>query len=140
MEEIPENLEEVHWQACGLDCPMLTGGKCKKDSGNWCSGAKYSSAAAEILDAWSMHSSQDEESGNSDYGNGWHALFREKRAILHVNSQGFVSAWHVEESEDIDAVWKEIESKAVHLDVWIECENGSPMCTEMDPCVICCDV
>lgn len=115
-EIIPDRLGEIHWQACGLDCPMLTGGKCKKDSGEWCTGPKFSSAAAEILHAWSLDSSQDEESGTSEYGNGWHALFRDSRAILHTNSQGFVSAWMVPDSENLDTVWEEIESGSVYPD------------------------
>lgn len=135
MNEIPKNLEEIHWQACGLECPVVTGGKCKKDSGKWCTGPKFDSAAAEILHDWSMDSGQDDESGHSDYGNGWHALFRQERAILHTDSQGFVYAWQVPDSEDIDKVWEGIEEGAVYPDD--DFENGSPSCTEDDPCVVC---
>ena len=116
MDEIPENLKEVHWQACGLECPTLNGGECKKDSGKWCTGPKFDSAAAEILYAWSLDSTHDDESGTSDYGNGWHALFRAERVILHTNSQGFVLAWRVPDSENLDAVWEEITSGAVYPD------------------------
>lgn len=98
---------------------------------------KMDSVAAAILHIWSLDSAQDEESGTSDYGNGWHALFRDERAILHVNSQGFVYAWRVPESDDPDTVWEEIQAGAVYPDD--ECENGSPSCTEDDPCVVCND-
>lgn len=116
MTEIPETLEEIHWQACGLDCPALPGGKCKKDSGEWCTGPKFHSAAAEILHDWSLSSSQDEECGNSEFGSGWYALYMKERAILHTDSQGFVSAWRVPESEDLDDIWEKIESEAVYPD------------------------
>lgn len=116
MNEIPENLKEVHWQACGLDCPMLAGGKCKKDSGKWCTGPKFDSAAAEILYAWSLESGQDEDCGDADDGYGWYALFRTERAILHTDVRGFVTAWRVPESDNLEDMWYEIDSHAVYLE------------------------
>ncbi|MBQ6358494.1 MAG: hypothetical protein IJI97_05995 [Clostridia bacterium] len=115
-EIIPDRLGEIHWQACGLDCPMLTGGKCKKDSGEWCTGPKFDSAAAEILWDWSLDSGQDENCGDAVDGYGWYALFRPERAILHTDSQGFVSAWRVPESDNLEDMWYEIDSHAVYLE------------------------
>lgn len=135
--DTPETLAEIHWQACGLACPALNGDRCKKDAGESCSGPKFDTAAAEILWLWSLGSGQDEDCGDAQYGDGWHALFRAERAVLHTDSRGFVSAWRVPESEDLDKVWEEIESRAAHPED--ECVNGSPTCTSDDPCVICYD-
>lgn len=136
-ENIPEKLEEFHWQACGWECPVLTGGKCRKDSGKWCTSPKFDSAAAESLFMWSLEFGSDEESGTSDYGNGWHGLFREERAIVSVDSQGFVSAWRIPGPEDLEAAWEEIQSGAVYPDD--ECGNGSSSCSEDDLCGLCAD-
>lgn len=77
---------------------------------------KFDSVAAAIMWEWSLGSSQDETSGDAQYGNGWHALFRDERAILHTDNAGFVSAWRVEDGADIDAVWEAIEKGAVYED------------------------
>ena len=75
---------------------------------------KFESVAAAIMWDWSMDSGQDEESGDAQYGNGWHALFRSERAILHADNSGFVSAWRVQDELNIDALWEAIEKGAVY--------------------------
>lgn len=77
---------------------------------------KFDSVAAAILWSWSLESFQDETSGDAQYGNGWHALFRDERAILHVGNSGFVSAWRIEDGTDVDTAWEEIEKGAVYPD------------------------
>lgn len=107
----------AYWEACGISCPVMVGSPCAKDSGwNRCAGSKFSSAAAEIFWMWSLESLQDEDCGNAEFGNGWHALFRDERVILHNSSQGFVSAWQVPESEGLEKAWAKIEAEAVYAD------------------------
>lgn len=77
---------------------------------------KFESVAAAIMWTWSLDSTQDEECGDAQYGNGWHALFRSERAILHTDNSGFVSAWRVEDGTDLDAAWAAIEAGAVTED------------------------
>lgn len=77
---------------------------------------KFDSVAAAIMWSWSLDSAQDEQSGDAQYGNGWHALFRSERAVLHTESSGFVSAWRIEDGRDVDAYWEEIEKGAVYPD------------------------
>lgn len=77
---------------------------------------KFESVGAMILWQWSLDSSQDEDCGDAQRGNGWHALFRSERAVLHTDSAGFVSAWRIEDVKDIDTVWEEIEAGAVYPD------------------------
>jgi hypothetical protein len=79
-------------------------------------GPKFDSVAAAIMWTWSLDSTQDEDCGDAQYGNGWHALFRSERAVLHTGNAGFVSAWRIEAHEDVDAVWAEIEAGAVYPD------------------------
>lgn len=79
---------------------------------------KFDSVAAAIMWTWSLDSSQDETSGDAQYGNGWHALFRSERAILHTGNRGFVTAWRIEDGKDVDQVWAEIEAGAVYPDEW----------------------
>jgi hypothetical protein len=79
---------------------------------------KFDSVAAAILHTWSLGSAQDETSGDAQYGNGWHALFRSERAVLHTGNVGFVSAWRIEDGRDVDAYWAEIEAGAVYPDDW----------------------
>lgn len=83
---------------------------------------KFDSVGAMILWQWSLDSSYDEDCGESQYGNGWHALFRSERAVLHTDSAGFVSARRVEVGKDLDTVWGEIEAGAVYSDD-VECEG-----------------
>jgi hypothetical protein len=87
-------------------------------------GPKFASVAAMILWQWSLDSGQDEDCGDAQYGNGWHALFRDERAFLHTDSQGFVTAWRAGDWEDIDALWKHIEAGAVYPDDFDEDEEG----------------
>lgn len=79
-------------------------------------GPKFDSVAALILWQWSLESGQDDDCGDAQYGNGWHALFRDERAILHTGNSGFVTAWRVENGRDLDQEWAEIEKGAVYPD------------------------
>lgn len=87
-------------------------------------GPKFDSVAAMMLWQWSLESGQDEDCGDAQYGNGWHALFREERAVLHTGSSGFVTAWRVEDGRDLDQEWAEIEKGAVYPDDEGECSCG----------------
>jgi len=77
---------------------------------------KFDTVAAAILWHWSLDSSQDEDCGDAQLGNGWHALFRDERAVLHTGNSGFVCAWLIEDGKDIDAYWAEIEKGAQYMD------------------------
>lgn len=77
---------------------------------------KFESVAAAIMNTWSLDSTQDDDCGDAQYGNGWHALFRSERAILHTGNSGFVSAWRIDDDKDVDDVWAEIERGAVYPD------------------------
>jgi hypothetical protein len=77
---------------------------------------KFDSVAAAILHVWSLDSFQDESCGDAQYGNGWHALFRSERAVLHNDNFGFVSAWRIEDGRSVDEYWSEIEKGAVYPD------------------------
>jgi hypothetical protein len=79
-------------------------------------GPKFDSVAAAIMWTWSLDSTQDEDCGDAQLGNGWHALFRDERAILHTGNSGFVSAWRIENGKDVDTVWAEIEQGARYMD------------------------
>jgi hypothetical protein len=83
---------------------------------------KFDSVAAAIMHTWSLDSTQDEDCGDAQFGNGWHALFRSERAILHTGNSGFVSAWRIEDGKDIDAAWEKIEAGARYEDD-PECEG-----------------
>lgn len=77
---------------------------------------KFDSVAAAIMHAWSLDSTQDETSGDAQYGNGWHALFRSERAVLHCGNSGFVSAWRIDDGANVDEYWQKIEEGAVYPD------------------------
>ncbi len=116
----PDVLTSAHWDACNLACPALSGQPCPRDTFHTCPeySSKFSSAAAELLWSWSLDSSQDEDCGDAQLGNGWHALFRSERAVLHTGNSGFVSAWRIEDGADVDAYWAEIEKGARYMDDW----------------------
>lgn len=80
---------------------------------------KFDSVAAAILHHWSLNSSQDKESGDAQYGNGWHALFTSERAVLHTDNSGFVTAWRLPDDADINDHWARIETGAVTEDDWM---------------------
>lgn len=101
-------LTEAHWQACGLECPALFGGVCKRDAGEFCTLYKFDTAAAELIYGWTLDMSQDEDCGNSTDGPAWFALFKDERVILTELSGGRVTAWRVPESDDLDAAWNAI--------------------------------
>lgn len=75
---------------------------------------KFDSVAAAILYYWSLGSSQDEDCGDAQYGNGWHALFRSERAVLHTDNSGFVTAWRLPDDADTTECWARIEAGAVY--------------------------
>lgn len=77
---------------------------------------KFDTVAAAIMWSWSLDSGQDSDAGEAQYGNGWHALFRSERAILHTGNSGFVTAWRIEDGKDVDEAWQEIEKGAVYED------------------------
>lgn len=77
---------------------------------------KFDSVAAAIMWHWFLESGHDEESGDAQLGNGWHALFRSERAILHTDNSGSVSAWRIPDDADVDTAWEEIEKGAVYED------------------------
>jgi len=79
-------------------------------------GTKFDNVGAAVAWHWTLDSGQDEESGDAQYGNGWHALFRDERVIVQTVNSGAVYGWRVPADQDIDAVWAEIESGAVYPD------------------------
>lgn len=83
---------------------------------------KFDSVAAAIMWDWSLSSFQDDDCGDAQLGNGWHALFRDERAILHTGNSGFVSAWRIEDGADVDTVWAGIGKGARYMDD-VECEG-----------------
>lgn len=112
----PLVLSARHWEACNLECPALHGHPCPRDRFERCPSysPKFSSAAAELLWTQSLDSSQDKECGETQYGNGWHALFRIDRAILHTDSQGFVSAWLYPTVQELEDAWKGAQADAAY--------------------------
>lgn len=84
-----------------------------------------------------MDSSQDDDCGDAQLGNGWHALFRDERAILHTGNSGFVSAWRIDDGKDVDTEWAEIEKGAVCMDDVPgdddDAEDVDPACTADSP-------
>lgn len=50
----------------------------------------------------------DEECG-SVQENGWHGLFREDKAILHEDTQGFVTVDSYDSDEDMEEAWASIQ-------------------------------
>lgn len=109
-------------------CPDLRDGYTHGDNVR----PKFSSVAALILWQWSLDSGQDEDCGDAQYGNGWHALFRDERAVLHTNGQGFVSAWRLSDDEDMDAMWSLIEHRAMYEDDGMT-DDDEPRCAAADP-------
>lgn len=77
---------------------------------------KFDNVAAAILHTWSLDSGQNDECGDAQYGNGWHARFNDERAILHTDNSGFVAAWRIPDDADMDDEWAKIEAGAVTED------------------------
>lgn len=114
------SIREEHWQACGLDCPVLHGGQCRRGERTKCSTPVYSSAAAEILFLRTIVTTPDAEAGVVYVGTGWHALFVKDRAILnhiaqdlwvhlgpHSELQRAVSARRISRDENLFSAWEE---------------------------------
>jgi hypothetical protein len=97
-------------------------------------GPKFNSVAALMLWQWSLESGQDDECGDAQYGNGWHALFRDERAVLHADGVGRVSAWTIDAREDLDKAWAGIQRGAVTEDDPDDLHgDDDPACTADDP-------
>jgi hypothetical protein len=71
--------------------------------------SKFDSRLAEELYDWTMDSSEDASLGESE-SFGWFALFRDERAILAVNSQGFVGVRQYETVTGVLAAWDGLEA------------------------------
>ena len=69
--------------------------------------SKFDSELAERLYDLSLESSQDEECGRVDENGHWYGLFREEKAILCEDSQGFVSASEYDTGEELEEAWQE---------------------------------
>lgn len=77
---------------------------------------KFDSVAAAIMWTWSLVSAQDDDCGDAQLGNGWHARFDDERAILRTDDSGFVTAWRIDDNADMDDVWAVIERGARYMD------------------------
>jgi hypothetical protein len=72
--------------------------------------SKFDSELAEELYEYTLDSSEDASLGDADTF-GWYALFRDERAILVTNSQGFVSAREYETTGAAQIAWDGIEKE-----------------------------
>ena len=77
---------------------------------------KFDTVAAAVLHNWSMTSDQNDDCGDAQLGNGWHARFDSERAILREDSARFVSAWRIPDTADMDDMWAKIEAGARYMD------------------------
>lgn len=77
---------------------------------------KYNSVAAFIADHWDHHGPGIRQAGCTSFGNGYNALFEDERTLYHADDQGFVSARRLDDDEDMDKTWSEIEAAAVDSD------------------------
>ncbi|MEV1010782.1 hypothetical protein [Streptomyces sp. NPDC049881] len=124
---IPAEIRDVHWRACGLDCPVLDRGTCRRTWGLRCSAPECGSAAAEILSLWTVHALQDDECGTVNLGNGWHALFRRERAVLRnigavldidlygdIGSQRSLCAFRFGSEAELDEAWLRFRAGAAY--------------------------
>ncbi len=120
-----DDLTEPMWQACGLECPVMIGGKCRRDERDsrtnmfrTCPGwsTKFTNAAAEVVHAWSQSSGQSDDCGNAVEGDAWFALFRNPDrgtfdgpmgagVILTVASGGEVTADRFESADELEKDW-----------------------------------
>ena len=82
--------------------------------------SKFDSELAERLYNLSLDSSQDEECGSVQENGTWYGLFREEKAILSEDSQGFVSVAEYDTDEELGQAWQ-------------ECLDGNPEDEEADP-------
>jgi hypothetical protein len=64
------------WDACGIECPAMIGAECPGGMKCHAWSSKFPNAATEVVYGWSLSSFQDEETGSTDSGPGWFALFR----------------------------------------------------------------
>jgi hypothetical protein len=71
---------------------------------------KFDGQLAEELYGYTLDSSEDASLGEAETF-GWFALFRDERAILAVNSQGFVSAREYETTGAALIAWDAIETE-----------------------------
>jgi hypothetical protein len=72
--------------------------------------SKFDSRLSEELYEWTLDSNEDASLGDAETF-GWFALFRDERAILAVNSQGFVSVSEYETAGAALIAWDAIEKE-----------------------------
>ena len=70
--------------------------------------SKFQDAETEKLWDLSLDGGADEEASLGE-GNGWWGLMRQEKAILHEDSQGFVSCDFFDSEEELAQAWQEIE-------------------------------
>ena len=130
-----EELTAAHWDACSLDCPvMTTGGKCGQDLGVRCPGwsSKFHSAAAELVYSWTLDSGQDDECGNAVDWHWWAAIFRSERLIIETMTNGSVYLQRFDSDAELNAAWSNREEAYAGY-VHSECKDGR----ECEGCVSC---
>ena len=110
-----DHLTAPMWDACGLECPVMIGGTCRKDDYRFCTLPKFDTAAAEVLYSWDA----SEQCGNSTDGPAWYGLFRNPDveehdgpmgagAIVTEYSGGSVYAVRYASAAELDKVWQEL--------------------------------
>lgn len=67
---------------------------------------KFESPLAKKLWDFSMDSDQDDSVGDASSGPGWAALFKPEKAILYVDTQGFVTADEFDDEESLMKHWE----------------------------------
>lgn len=132
------------WEACGIECPKMIGADCPRgiSTGEDCPGwsAKFPSAAAEVVHAWSLDS-DPETVGDVDQPIGWNALFRTTGedddtdtptgagVILHTDSQGFVSLVRYGTATELDGIWSMLQDEEAEFE-----RANCPQCIEGQDC------
>lgn len=86
------------YRPCVADCPHLL---------EW-SSHKFSAPLAERLHTLTLDSNQDDDLGDADTF-GWFARFNAERAMLSVDSQGFVGVAVFESAADLASAWAGLE-------------------------------
>lgn len=78
---------------------------------------KYGSVAAFIIDHWDLTPGGDvRQAGCTSHGNGYNVLLENERILYHADDQGFIRARRLDDDEDMDKTWSEIEAGAVDSD------------------------
>lgn len=142
-------LHDIHtltapmWDACGIECPKMIGASCPADEPHFrgtCPGwsAKYPSAAAEVVDGWSLDA-QPEVVGDTEQPIGWNARFdigagddingpMGAGLILHTNDRGAVTLTRFETVSGLDGVWSALQEEEAKYDRanCVECTDDGP--------------